>query len=56
MLLKMDKLKTDGNLYQSHRRVILKEYLELVRASAKKQKEINDNLERNELEVEKVRK
>lgn len=51
MLHKMDKLRIDGNLYQSHRRVILKQYLEMLRASTKKQKLINENLEKNGLEV-----
>ena len=39
MLLKLEKLKPDGNLYQSHRRVILKEYVEQLRADNAKYKE-----------------
>jgi hypothetical protein len=38
MMKKLDKLRIDGNLYTSHRRVILKEYLEQIRDKVNKQK------------------
>lgn len=44
MLQKLDKLKPEGNLYQSHRRVILKEYLEQLRETNSKSKEMTFKL------------
>jgi predicted DNA-binding protein (UPF0278 family) len=55
MLVKLDKLKPESSLYTSHRRTILKEYLEQLRERVGKQQQVNERLVAQGLTYQKMK-